>query len=891
MAHEEGMIGRSLAHYRIVQTLGAGGMGEVYLAEDTKLGRKVALKLLPPDLATDPDRLARLRQEASAIASLNHPNVITLYAFEEIDDQRFLVMELMSGQNLSESIPEDGLPTKQFFELAIPLASAIAAAHEAGVIHRDLKPSNVMVARDGTLKVLDFGLAKAHTESEDKTLTIQAPLSIPGSVLGTVPYMSPEQAQGKSVDHRSDIFSLGVMLYEMATGARPFRGDNSASVVSAILRDTPPPLTDVRPKLPPRLGRLVARCLEKDPQRRFQSALDLRNELEDLNLETSEASGITGSVIPEPPRTRRVWWLLAAVTTIAIAATLYFRIGPDSPSGTTVDSEPTRRMVVVFPFENLGPPQHDYFVAGLTEEITSRLAMIGSVGVISRTSALQYDRSGKSIEQIGADLGVSYILEGTVRWAQGSSSVSRVRVTPHLVEVAHDSEVWSKSYDEELVEIFSVQSDIAEQVIQELDLTLVESERQALRNRPTDNLDAYQSYLRGLDNATRDYYLEANHRATVELYRNAVDLDPDFALAWTALSMEHSYIYHLRFDTTDERRADARRAVDRALQLRPEMPEAHLALGLYYYRCFRDYDNALAELSIARHGLPNDAELFMALGAVRRRQGQWQESARLSNRAVLLNPRDATQMWDLGITYMSMRQYEKADSFIDRSIGLDPGQTPAYAMKALNLWNTGDLAAARAALEGMPGTGDPLSEWVWFGQEIYEGDYPAALRRAESFPVEMIAVPTMMMPRVGLEASTHDLIGNTARARELWQQARGLLEQEVERHPDDARAHLALGIALAALGLHDEAIREGEHGVQLYPVSVDAFHGPNILINLARIYTRVGESAAALDLIEQLLTMPSGISVALLEMEPDWAPLRDEPRYRALIAANSPTSP
>jgi serine/threonine protein kinase/lipopolysaccharide biosynthesis regulator YciM len=306
------MIGRTLAHYRVTEKLGSGGMGEVYLAEDTDLGRRVALKVVPPELASDSGRLDRFRREARAVASLNHPNIVTLHSFEEADGIRFLVMELVEGKTLADSIPSRGVPLRRFFDLAIPLADALSAAHEQGVIHRDLKPGNVMVTDNGEPKILDFGLAKLRQDAETpvETRLSTEPLTEEGRVLGTIPYMSPEQLQGKTVDQRSDIFSFGILLYQLATGRRPFAGQSSADLVSSILRDTPRPVDELRGEMPHHLGRIIRHCLEKDPDRRLQSAKDLRNELEDLNREvTTQGTAVAKST----PRSRN--WLLGLGTT------------------------------------------------------------------------------------------------------------------------------------------------------------------------------------------------------------------------------------------------------------------------------------------------------------------------------------------------------------------------------------------------------------------------------------------------------------------------------------------------------------------------------------------------------------------------------------------------
>jgi serine/threonine-protein kinase len=647
-------------------------------------------------------------------------------------------------------------------------------------------------------------------------------------------------------------------------------------------------LTDVRPALPPRLARIIVRCLEKDPRERFQSALDLRNELADLRQESSDQrSAVSGVVAAAKPR-RKFRWVFAAGVLVVVAAlivVLSLTLGPETEAPAPPDAAAVseQKMIIIFPFENLGSPEDDYFAAGITDEISSRLAGIGSLGVISRSSATQYDRTGKTMAQIREDFGVDYVLEGTVRWAGASEGSSRVRVTPHLLDVSRDAQIWSDSYDEVLDEIFAVQSDIAAKVVQELDLTLNESERQTLRARPTENLEAYQVYLRGIDNASRDYYSEDNRRRTIRLFERAVDLDPDFALAWTWLSAEHSYIYHLRYDMTDERRDAAKQAVDRALALQPDLPDAHLALGIYYYRCFRDYDRALAEVSIAREGLPNDYRVLETIGAIQRRQGLWEEALVTANQAIRLNPHESTGLWDTGVTYMNLGRYEEAERYYDRAIAIAPDETAAYGLKAWNRMVMGDFAGARATIDAAPADVNAFLAWIAFSLDLCEGNYDEALHRARSFPVEVFEGTVALTPKSSFEATVYELLGDEAAARERWEKSRRMLEEEIRERPDDARAHSALGIALAGLGLREDAIREGKRGVELYPVALDHFHGPQHVADLAVIYTKVGDFDAAFELLEQLVEMPAGVLPGELELAPVWAPLRDDPRYRALI--------
>ncbi|MGB5814339.1 MAG: protein kinase, partial [Thermoanaerobaculia bacterium] len=617
------MIGTNLSHFKITGKLGAGGMGEVFRAEDTTLDREVALKVLPTELASDPERLARFEREAKTLAALDHPNIVTIYTVEEADGVRFLTMQLVEGKQLSELIPRGGMPVERIFELGIPLAEALAAAHEKGVIHRDLKPANIMVTTDDRVKVLDFGLAKlqpdtavvATTEARTEALTGE------GRILGTMPYMSPEQLEGKEIDARSDIFSFGAMLYEMATGERPFQGDTSVSLISSIVKDTPRSVDELKGELPHHLARIVNRCLEKNPKRRYQSAIDVHIELDALRKEVDSgivqpssaevsAADVSAAVAPRP-RPRR-WWPVAAAAgaVLVVGLVLWFtRREAPAPEEAVVSPEPAAGLekqpplIVVLPFENLGSSEDEYFADGMTEEITSRLAVVSGLRVISRSSAMQYKESRPPLKQIGEELGVDYVLEGAVRWARADGG-SRVRITPQLVRVSDDSYLWASSYDRVIEDVFAIQSEIAAEVARELGLTLLEPERQELEAKPTDNLEAYQAYLRGEHHANLPDYSEENRRQEVEAYQRAVDLDPGFALAQAALCHAHAFYYRLGLDLTAARRAMSKEAFDRAMALDPESPRVLFELGFYHYYIEGDYDAALDKFLAAAEAYP-----------------------------------------------------------------------------------------------------------------------------------------------------------------------------------------------------------------------------------------------------------------------------------------------
>jgi non-specific serine/threonine protein kinase len=515
------MIGQTISHYKILEKLGEGGMGVVYKAEDTKLKRTVALKFLSPQAVGTSEEKTRFVHEAQAAASLNHTNICTVYEIDEAEGQSFIAMEHIDGQSLKAKIGARPMDLGGVIDITLQVAAGLREAHAKGIIHRDIKSANVMVTPAGQVKIMDFGLAKSPGKTQ---------LTKDGTTVGTVAYMSPEQGRGDAVDHRSDIWSLGVVLYEMLTGLLPFKGDHEQAVMYSILNENPQPLTTVRSGVPMDLEKIVGKCLEKDPQGRYQHVDDLMVDLKRIAASVTGPSKPTTTAARKSSKERNVTrWGLGAVAIAIVFAVVLVAVNPRlfGPA----EQEPTAKIkkVAVLVFENLGPADDDYFASGITDAITARLAGIRELGVISRQSAMKYKGSDKSVQEIGDELGVDYILEGTVQRERPGDPTSRVRVIPQLIRVSDDLHVWAETYDENMTEVFRVQSEIAERVATELDVVLLDPERRALETKPTDNLEAYEYYLRGLaylDRPTVDAAWSA-----VEIFEKAVALDPQFAVA------------------------------------------------------------------------------------------------------------------------------------------------------------------------------------------------------------------------------------------------------------------------------------------------------------------------------------------------------------------------
>jgi serine/threonine protein kinase/Tfp pilus assembly protein PilF len=692
--------GSRLGPYEIVAAIGAGGMGEVYRARDPRLGREVAIKVLPEDVAQDADRLARFEREARTVAALNHPNIVVLHSIETDQGTRFLTMELVEGQTLDRQIMIGGLPLARVLDLAIPIADALVAAHGRGVVHRDLKPGNVMVTRDGRVKVLDFGLARPAADGglhASQAATVANPISSLGDVVGTVPYMAPEQLRGEPVDSRADLFSFGIMLYELVTGRRPFGGATSAEVGSAILRDAPAPVQSLRPDLPSDLGRIIGRCLEKDPERRVQTAKDVRNELEIVRRES-----LSG---PVPAAGSR-----AALRAAPAPA--------ESPS------------VAVLPFANRSrDPDDEYFSDGLADELLSTLVKIRGLRVAARTSSATFKGKTFTIAEVGRTLNVATVLEGSVRKAG-----NRVRISVQLVKVEDGYPLWSETYDRTLDDIFAVQDDIAQAVVKELRTTLLGAVpdtdasgearaevAQAAKGRGV-SAEAHRLYLQG-KHLVGLYTLEGTARGIAYL-REALALDPGHALAWVALAHGHAMQANYGWAPVVDGYREARAAVEQALALAPDLPDALVILS--QIRRAHDWDWKGADQA-SRRALelaPQSVEALAEAGVIAHGLCRFDEAEALLRRAIEQDPLSSRSYSFLALVYRAMGRLAEAEAAYRKSLELSPQRITSHLMLTLIFADQGRHEEALAEANAEP------AEWAQLTALAYA--HHLAGRRSEA---------------------------------------------------------------------------------------------------------------------------------------------------------------
>src|SRR5438045_350248 len=579
------LVGKLIGHYRIESLVGVGGMGEVYLARDERLGRKAALKLLPDSLTTDETQLSRFKNEARSASALNHPNILTVYEIGAEGNRQFIATEFIEGVTLRASLASGRMNPHAALEVAVQVASALAAAHEAGVVHRDIKPENIMLRPDGYAKVLDFGIAKLTEQRLESDLGDPGTTALlqtrPGLVLGTAHYMSPEQARGQKVDARSDIWSLGVVIYEMIRGIPPFSGETPSDCIASILTTEAAPLSGVLADVPLKLESILQKALRKNRDERYLTIKEmlagLRNLKEELEAEGSpQTKARAESIVSKIKRHKRGVLLTLAAAILAAAAFAYsfFFVAP-APL-------PNEKSIAVLPFKNRSEDKSNaYFTDGVQDEILTRLSKIGDLKVISRTSTQRYKNRSQKLSEIANELGVANLLEGSVQ-----KTNDQVRINVQLIRAADDSHLWGETFDRGPTDIFSVESEVAKAIADQLRAHLSGREEQVIAARPTDNPEAYDAYLRGLAYTLKTGNSPANHLGAQRYLKEAVRLDPKFALSGALLSYVDALGYlTLTLQPTVALREEARQAAETALTLQPNLGEAILAKGYYDYAC------------------------------------------------------------------------------------------------------------------------------------------------------------------------------------------------------------------------------------------------------------------------------------------------------------------
>jgi serine/threonine-protein kinase len=873
--------------YLIEEQIGRGSAATVYLARDLRHGRKVALKVLNSELGAMLG-VERFQREIRTQARLQHPHILPLFDSGSAAGRLFCTMPYIEAGSLRDRLRRDGpLPVATVARLASEVASALTYAHALGVIHRDIKPENILISASGHALLTDFGIAYAIEDGVGHARPGRITES--GITLGTPAYMSPEQSVGdESVDARSDIYSLAVVAYEMLSGSPPFTGPDARAIMARRLVERPASLDVVCPGLPPAVQPAIDRALARRPADRFDTASDFAVALCGRGEEPEEPER-------EPAARPRRWTRLAGFGALGLVVLAGAVLAGQRVlrRSTPAVGAAGPRMLAVLPFRNLGDTADAYFADGLTEELTSRLAGLAGLRVISRTSAEQYRGSTRSLKQVGEELGVGYVLEGSVHLVRADAGTDRVRVRPRLIAVVDDSQLWSQPYEVDLTEVFRVQSEIAERVTRELDVALRAPEREALALQGTASPEAYDFYLRGNDYQGRSNQF-ADLGSAARLYQQAVAADPGFAAAYARLARCHIQIYWHYYDRTGTRLALAKEALDSAVRLGPGLPETHMAQGFYHYWGHLDYDDAQREFETALRLQPSNGEALQAIGYVERRRGRWEESLGRFVEALRYDPRSGVRSFEVGDNYLSLHMFPESEHYLERAMTLSPDWPNPYIYRAwLQVIWRGDLARGRALMaEGLS-----RIEPSRFAPPLQTGDHHAAsLVTADSafWPMlDGLSLATFTGDTVRyhlLKAEAAAFRRNAAAERAHGDSARALLEVRLRSRHDDAKMLATLALAYSHLRRHPEAIKAGERAAELLPLEADAVSGPFILAYLARVYAVAGRPDQAVAILKRLLATDSWFTPAELRADPIWDPLRSHPGFQQLIAGAPATA-
>jgi len=863
--------------------LGAGAMAVTYRARDTVLNSAVALKVIDRSVAHNPGARTRFLREARAAANIHHPNVARVTYYGEQDGECFYAMELVEGETLEDRVRRDGpLPLAVALKIIEQATLALAAAEVCGVVHRDIKPSNLMLESDAsgtlTVKLIDYGVAKVMGPQADPFAE-----QTQAGFIGTPAFASPEQfaSAGQSrIDTRSDIYSLGVTLWYLLTGRTPFVGRTMEEI--RVRQTSELPLEQLKGlHLPGQVVALLKSMLAPDPKDRPQTARDLLSAVHRCYERFNPQA-----------RSRRKRFALAgaalalAIVAIALGAWLYQHTRPFTPM---------ERSIAVLPFGNLSSDKENaYFVEGIQDEILTRLSKIADLKVISRTSTQHYKSAPENLREIAKQLGVAHILEGSVQ-----KSADAVRVNVQLIRAANDSHLWSDTFDRKLTDIFSVESEVAKTIADQLRAKLTGQEKEIIAAKPTDNPQAYDAYLRGLAYTLKTGFTPANSFGAQKYLKEAVRLDPKFALGWALLSYVDSSGYLTQsLQPTVALRNEARKAAETALTLQPNLGEALLAQGFYHYACLKDYDTAVTYFEQAYRLIPNNSRIPQALAYVERRRGNWDKSEAYFNEAEKLDPRNVSLLSQHARSYVCLRRFPEALTKLEQILNITPDDIDTVVLKARIAQAEGDLPRASALLA-------PLRLGADYANALETQVYQAIL---ESRPAAVIAQlkailasPDQALGYYNGELRfwlgwAQEVAGDHAGARESWSQARRELEPFLKEQPEN---FVLLGdLALTNMGLGDNAaaLALAERAIAMISIEKDALTGPRPLDILARVAARTPQLRdRSISTLEKLLSIPyeaplaanPPLTPALLRLDPMFEPLRKDPRFQKLVAASA----
>ena len=873
--------------YTLIKVLGRGGMGIVWLARDEELERNVALKFLPDLMIHDRALFDQLKRETKRCLELTHPHIVRIHDFVHDECSGGISMEYIDGETLSNLRAEKEQRVFEPDELATwisQLCDALDYAHNrAKIIHCDLKPANLMANRRGDLKIQDFGIARNLSDSVSR-LTVEQGRS------GTLVYMSPQQLNGERCTQLDDIYSLGATIYELLTSKPPFYSGN---IDRQICERVAPSMTerrkelDIEPALVPKVWEdAVAACLAKDPSQRPQSAAEVAQRLQ---LTVAQ----TRTRIAPGRRSNRKSLLIGAVAALFVLmlAGLYFGVLKRQTKPASQVPPIPEKSIAVLPFENRSEDKANaYFADGIQDEILTRLSKIADLKVISRTSTQHYKSAPENLPEIARQLGVAHILEGSVQKSGGV-----VRVNVQLIKAANDSHLWADTFDRKLTDIFSVESEVAKAIADQLRAKLTGREEQEIAAKPTDNPEAYDAYLRGLAYTLKTVDTPAIALAAQKYLREAVRLDPKFALGWALLSYVDARGYRTQsLQPTPGLREEARQAAETALTLQPSRGEALHAKGYYHYACLKDYDTAVRYFEQARQLLPNSSQILESLAYLERRRGQWDRSESYFQEAERLDPRNLHLLTQHAATYVNRRRLPEALRKLDQILNIIPDDPDTLSQKAAIAQAQGNLPRAALLLAPLHLSADnPYVLETQVYQAILERHTAPIIARLK----EILANPAPTLGYINGELRfflgwAQEVAGDHPAAQKSWQQARSELEPFLKEQPENS--YLIGDLALVNMGLGDKAaaLALSERAMAANPIEKDRSTGPASLEILARVAAQMGEPDRAIAALQKLLSISYAspffggpLNAALLRLDPMFDPLRNDPRFQKLVAS------
>jgi serine/threonine protein kinase/Tfp pilus assembly protein PilF len=884
------MIGRRIGAYIIVRELGRGGMATVYLAAraDGYFEKEVAIKVLKVEGGSTAEVIARFRAERELLASLDHPNIATIFdAGTTEEGMPYFVMEYVPGTRISTYLREHHLTVRERLGLFLKICTAVEVAHRRRIVHRDLKRNNILVNEEGEPKLLDFGIAKLL---QDSPLVQTAP----GQRALTPISASPEQARGESVTTQSDIYALGALLYEMLTGKEPHQFPSSQPALEEVERivcEQDPLLPSAATSDPETqralrgdLDAIILRAMRKEPSERYPSVHELAEDIRHYlagepvvarpNTLSYRLLRFAGRHNPGPLRAGITVLLLL----LAVGVGLFFMQRHSKPvTAPPRLSRPAaaipKKSIAVLPFDDFDAPDgSSYFADGVQDDILTNLAKAEDLKVTSRAGASAYRKGVRDVRAIREDLGVAYVLEGSVRRV-----ADHVRVNVQLIDTQSDTQVWAEQYDRKLDDLFALQSDVTQAIVGQLNGKLSPKEKAAIESRPTNDVRAYDLYLQA-----RASFLSYDYAKAARLLDEAIARDPKFAQAYCLLTDVELYIYRFGGDSSPEHLDKAKVASDTALRLAPNLAESHLAKAQYYYNGLRDYEKAQVELAAAPPSRESRAKFFDLSALTERRLGQWKEALRDGEKAWELDPHDPFIATEVIQTYMSLHRYADAERLADKAIKLIPARVaPFWSFKVECLLAQGQIAKASEVLAAAP---PKIYNRHTMSARIaaYSGDFEQTKKDIEAARNDEMA-PTDDYLKL-LLATLARVQGNAAAAYAGFETARQELESALEQHPDTPPLLSDLSWAYAGLGRKEEALRRSQQAVNLVPIWRDAVEGPFYAAMQAEIQAMVGNKDAAIEQLSTLVRQPGGPSYGELKFDPGWDDLRGDPRFATVLA-------